>query len=329
MSKRIRQGLAVLLTLCILFTLPVISSMAAEPAINVTPDADTSSAVVDIMIPDAANEEVSVICMTPDFEGTDVNQWAANPSMISYLDQITLDETGSGQITFQTREEAVAGKYLMIVGWSGGPTTQSFQFKEDVPDYTIVSDKDTYEVNEIMNLTITTPKDVNGIGILNENNKAIGLLKVKSYFNSDYTQKIWEVQISVGTAGDRELGLKVNQGGKWTVTDAKLNVTITKAVVEAAKIYEADFQADSIAVNETVQVKVRTNLATEKIGVKNERDKWVTITNATYEDTETERVWTVEMSFGSAGKRILNFLAADANGEWAPVNVQDSIVITK
>ena len=70
MSKRIRQGLAVLLTLCILFTLPVISSMAAEPAINVTPDADTSSAVVDIMIPDAANEEVSVICMTPDFEGT-------------------------------------------------------------------------------------------------------------------------------------------------------------------------------------------------------------------------------------------------------------------
>mgnify|MGYP000113534058 CR=1 FL=1 len=47
MSKRIRQGLAVLLTLCILFTLPVISSMAAEPAINVTPDADTSSAVVD------------------------------------------------------------------------------------------------------------------------------------------------------------------------------------------------------------------------------------------------------------------------------------------
>ena len=81
--------------------------------------------------------------------------------------------------------------------------------------------------------------------------------------------------------------------------------------------------------NETVQVKVRTNLATEKIGVKNERDKWVTITNATYEDTETERVWTVEMSFGSAGMRILNFLAADANGEWAPVNVQDSIVITK
>ncbi len=330
MSKRIRQGLAVLLTLCILFTLPVISSMAAEPAINVTPDAETSSAVVDIMIPDAANEEVSVICMTPDFEGTDASEWAMHPEQISYLNQIALDESGAGQITFKTKDEAVAGNYTVIVGWTGGPSVQTFKFKEDVPEdtYTITSDKDSYVVNETINLTITTPADANGVGIVNENGRAISMLKVKSYFNDDYTKKIWEVQVQVGTAGDRELGLRVNQGGKWIDTDAKLNVTITKAVVEAAKIYEADFQADSVAANEAVQVKIRTNLAAAKVGVQNENGKWITSKIVGEpEVVENEKVWTVELSVGTAGMRILSFVAADANGEWAPVSVQDSIII--
>ena len=99
-------------------------------------------------------------------------------------------------------------------------------------------------------------------------------------------------------------------------------------MVEAAKIYEADFQADSVAANEAVQVKIRTNLAAAKVGVQNENGKWITSKIVGEpEVVENEKVWTVELSVGTAGMRILSFVAADANGEWAPVSVQDSIII--
>ncbi|GAA6397219.1 carbohydrate-binding protein [Solibaculum mannosilyticum] len=202
--------------------------------------------------------------------------------------------------------------------------------KVQTDEFSIDFEKDYYQVNEEMTVTVVTPKDVNNIQVVNERGNAISTLKLSSIF--DGQKKIWTMTIKVGSTGNRTFGLKAYQNGAWAMTDVTDQVTVGNMPIDTEVkpfIYKADFSATEAKVNETFTATVVTSTSIDKLAIVNERGKYVSFKQVGYEDQGDKRTWTVELSVGSAGFRILSFKAADVNGNWLPQTAECSIKITK
>ena len=194
-------------------------------------------------------------------------------------------------------------------------------------DYTVTADKSSYSVNETITLTVTSPLDVDRLGIFNENGKAIGLTKLQSRVEG--RQKVWTVRFSLGTAGDRTLTLQAYRAGQWTETGASIHLDVDADKLASAAIYEATFHSTTVGVNQPVQVTVVTSDAVSKLAVTNERGRAISFTvDDVTSNADGGLTWAITLSVGSAGMRILNFKAVDINGGIVPVDVQASIVVT-
>ncbi len=202
--------------------------------------------------------------------------------------------------------------------------------EKQVDKFTMSFDKDCYQVNEEMTVTVTTPADVNNILVINERGNGISPLKLSSVFDGE--KKTWTMTIKVGTTGNRIFGLKAYQNGQWVTTDLSQNVTVSNMPIDsqvAPYIYEADFASSQAKVNEPFTATVVTSTSVDKLKVTNERGKFVSSSVVGYVDEGDKRTWTLELSVGSIGFRIFSFEGADASGNWLPMSVENSITITK
>ena len=77
------------------------------------------------------------------------------------------------------------------------------------------------------------------------------------------------------------------------------------------------------------RVRVVTSLGVTKLGVRNENGRAVSFTVDSCVDEGDERIWTISLSFGTAGDRLFDFVAADESGKWLGYSLQDSILVTK
>ncbi|CZT55689.1 Exo-beta-D-glucosaminidase precursor [Eubacteriaceae bacterium CHKCI005] len=203
---------------------------------------------------------------------------------------------------------------------------------EPEPTATITSDKAEYEVEEPITMTIVTQKEVERVGLYNENGKGMGLSNITSRLNKEGLKE-WTVTMTVGTAGrDRTFDLYLRQNGQWTDSYANLVVSIGVTPVDpevTPAIYEAFFDVDSAVVNEPFTAKVETSTSIAKLGIKNERGKWITHEVLGYTDQGDKRIWKVSLSVGSVGNRIFSFTGYDADNTVLDYTVEDSIVIQK
>ena len=199
-----------------------------------------------------------------------------------------------------------------------------------VGEFTMSFDKDYYQVNEEMTVTVTTPKDVNNISVINERGKAISPIKLSSVFDGE--KKTWTMTVKVGSTGDRTFGLKARQNGVWVTTNATDSVVVGNLPIDTEVtpyIYEANFNVNEAKMNETFTAEVVTSTSIDKIKIVNENGKAISFKQVGYVDEGDKRTWTLELSVGSAGFRILSFRAADVNGNWLPQSAECSIIITK
>lgn len=192
------------------------------------------------------------------------------------------------------------------------------------PEKIVSSDQDTYFAGETITLTIRTEKEIDGISLVNENGRSLGLTKVKSVIEDD--QKIWTVKTAVETAGDRTIQIMARKNGLWDVL-ADFAVKVEAPPVPEAVIYEASILVREANANERFTVEVQTNQHAESIAVKNERGKFVFCQVEGYKDEGDKRVFTISMEVGAAGDRILSFHAVDSNGTLSRVSAEASIRI--
>lgn len=243
-------------------------------------------------------------------------------------------------ITDRQLAEPVEGRYFRLHITKPTQTTENvsvsariYEFhlygaKSPYSDITMTTDKESYQINETITFDINTPSDVDGVSLVNENGRTIGLSKVKSVFNPEET-KDWTVQAALGSAGeDRTLTLRIHRNGQWETTDVKVTFDVTLEGLAPARMMDADFAKEQVAVNTPVQVTVRTSTGVSKLSVRNENGRAMGFTNLGYEDQDGVRTWTLELSVGTAGMRILSFYGADYAGQWSPYSVESSIVIT-
>ena len=74
---------------------------------------------------------------------------------------------------------------------------------------------------------------------------------------------------------------------------------------------------------------METSTSIAKLGIKNERGKWITHEVLGYTDEGDKRIWEVSLSVGSVGNRIFSFTGYDADNTMLDYTVEDSIVIQK
>ncbi|WP_390487383.1 polysaccharide lyase family 8 super-sandwich domain-containing protein [Solibaculum mannosilyticum] len=196
----------------------------------------------------------------------------------------------------------------------------------EVPDtITAETDKDTYDVNETITMTIKTPLDVNRVALRNERGNYITLLDVHS--KQEDGQKVWTVKTAVGSYGiGRVLSVMVDRG-EGLVEGTTITVDIVKPAAPAAEVYSAEMQSEVANVNESFTVKVKTNLNATKLAVKNENGRNISFNVLDCVDEGDVRTYTISMSVGTAGMREFTFLAANEDGVWTETGATASIKI--
>ena len=195
----------------------------------------------------------------------------------------------------------------------------------------VVADKDHYDVNETITLTVTTSLDVRQLALSNENGKGLGMQIPSSSIVGD--KKVWTVTACLGTAGASRT-ITVNGRGSDGIFSPIGQVTISIGDVAPpasgpAEVYSAKILSDTAKVNEDFTVEVKTNLNTTKLSVRNERDRAISFTVDNCVDEGDVRTYTITMQVGSTGFRLFSFLGANSDKEWCDVSVESSITITK
>lgn len=192
---------------------------------------------------------------------------------------------------------------------------------------TATTDKQNYEVNETVTLTVTTGSDVRGIGLVNETGRSLGITSMKSA--NDGQQKTWTLQFSVRTKGDRNIAIRIRTDSGWMDTGVTFNIQVgIPPVSEAeAEIYRADIAADSAKVNEKFPVIVETSTSVIDVKVRNELGRAMGVQVVGYYDQGDRRIWTLNMDVGTAGSRLFSFYPVGRDGTMAKVSVEDMITI--
>nr|WP_317412962.1 glycoside hydrolase family 38 C-terminal domain-containing protein [uncultured Solibaculum sp.] len=204
---------------------------------------------------------------------------------------------------------------------------------EELPEFYATTDKEKYEVNETITATITTPKDVRGLSLRNENGKYVSIQTISSRISDD--KKIWTVTFSVGSNGARSLDIWGNVAGSgWT--DTGINIDFQVGEIKPVdpgdslprQIFSLDFEESVVGINETVHATVTSTTALDRLVLLNENGKFVSISNVAYTDKKDVRTWTFEFSVGSAGFRDLTVKGYRGDSS-AENTVSQALVVTK
>ncbi len=198
--------------------------------------------------------------------------------------------------------------------------------KPSEPVETVVTtDKDTYEVNETITVTVETDIQTEGITFYNENGRYLGISRIKSMIQGD--KKIWTLQTSVGTQGNRTIQVKARKDGMW-IDLAQFNVAVTVPYAPEAAVYEAHIQTDQAAAGQWFTVQIWTDQNTEGIVVRSETGRYIDSPAGQYEDRGDRRLFTISISVGTAGFRVLSFHGVNSQGKVSADSVEDSVIIT-
>ena len=199
--------------------------------------------------------------------------------------------------------------------------------KPSEPVETVVTtDKDTYEVNETITVTVETDLQTEGIAFQNENGRSLGISRIKSMIQGD--KKVWTLQISVGTKGDRIIQVLARKDGVWNDL-AQFHITVTVPYAPPAEVYEAHIQTGQAAVNSRFTVQVLADQNTEGIAVRGETGRAISCRVEGYEEQGDQRLFTISMEVGTSGFRIFSFYGINSQGELSSDSVEDSMTITK
>ncbi len=284
---------------------------------TVVPESIQLSGAVD-SLPLGQSIPFTATVLPEDAVDRNVTWYTSDPSVLS-VDQngrVTAVGIGSATIRAQSNYDArVAAQCTIIV-------------KECDTDVTATPDKGRYELNETITVTITTPADVTGIQLRNENHKVLGLTYVHSQYLDGY--KKWTIRFSLGTQGDRSIDVFTRSGTQWadqpaTSFDVRVGMPVDPVDL---RIYSADILTGQAKVNEPFTVQVKTSTSAVKLAVANENGRGISHRVVGYEDQDGIRTWTIQMAVGTAGLRIFSFSAADDHGQFLPYTVEDSIAIT-
>ncbi|CZT56491.1 Endo-1,4-beta-xylanase A precursor [Eubacteriaceae bacterium CHKCI005] len=249
---------------------------------------------------------------------------------VTATDDVDGDLTDAIQVEGEV-DTQVAGSYDLIYRVSDkagneATATRTVVVKETV-SIEASTDKQNYEVGETITLTVVTGSDVRAIGLRNEIGKGLGLTSIKS--SNDGLQKVWTVQFSVGTKGDRTISIRTRTDSGWQDTGISFNIQVGIPPVSQAEpeIYRADIAADSAHVNEKFPVIVETSTSVIDVKVRNELGRAMGVQVVGYYDQGDRRIWTLNMEVGTAGSRLFSFYPVGRDGTMLNASVEDMITI--
>lgn len=166
------------------------------------------------------------------------------------------------------------------------------------------ADKDTYEPNETITLTIKTSADRSRFALLNENGKYVTILGMKSVYNPEDNTKTWTIKTAVASQGeDRVLTIATAAVG-GSFVNSSVTVSFSVAAKPSGEKILSVSSAGMAKVNESFVVEVETTANVETVGIFNERGN--AITKEAVESTVNGDVKTfkITISVGSVGNRI-------------------------
>ncbi len=231
-------------------------------------------------------------------------------------------------LTFPANTSDETQKYYIKASLDGGFTWSEVEgFVEIAPAGapSATTDKSDYLVNEDIVVTVYTPPEISRIALTNENGRYLGLTSVHSMIQGD--QKIWTIHTSVATAGQRTLHVLVWQNGQWS-DPIPLQIQVSFPETEPVMAYEAIIDQPSASINQPFAVRIITNQSVTKLSIRNELGRAMGYEVVNVEDQGDSRIFTIHMSVGTAGLRILSFYVAGMDGAWSNVSVESSIIIT-
>ncbi|GAA6397239.1 glycoside hydrolase family 38 C-terminal domain-containing protein [Solibaculum mannosilyticum] len=195
-----------------------------------------------------------------------------------------------------------------------------------VDRFSMISDKDSYAVNEEISLTVTTPEDVKTIGIKNDRGSFLGISSI-SYKVIDGV-KVWSLKTSMGSAGNRSIDLFVKEDGQWKDTGSSLDLLVDSAPIEDIQpsFAMATVNKSEVDVDETFTITAVTSTAIDRLQLTNERGNAISVTSKDYYDDGYVRIWKLRTSLGSSGDRTLT-VKAGSGSEWLEKEVNVNITV--
>ena len=181
--------------------------------------------------------------------------------------KITGVSGGKTQVTLKYQRLSSDGTYYDVLNTTDGvESAVQTTFDVTVASASVIEGPETASINEVFTFKVATSEEVAGIKLYSEYGNAIGIRNL-SVEDVD-GQRIWTVSASLGTKGEaRQIKVYTKAaGGAFTDSYAQLSIDIT---VPELEVKEMSFAADSVQVNQNVQVDVLTSGAAKDINIRN------------------------------------------------------------
>ena len=213
----------------------------------------------------------------------------------SYSENYFLVEVADGQLNLE-----FPGFLMKLNG------VEIYSLNAVLPETTASADKEQYEPNETITVTINTPDTVEKAYLVSESGN--GLATSREVIDNEDGTKTWILTFSLATKGNRTL--KVYADGEDT--GVAVNFKIDNVATGKAKLYSVSVP-ETAKVNEPFTVTFETNTHTEYVRLFNENGMGLAPISCTYEDVDGVRVWTYVTSVGSVGIREFHAGVASAD----------------
>lgn len=281
----IKKSFAIVLALmlCVACIIPGVS--AAEGSVSGIINAAEKMAYISLDLPENADEAVSLVCYDPTYD-------AANPeASICYIDQYDLDADGKANIAFPVAN-FIEGTYTFQIGTTDGYVWGVLEAEE----FIAYTDKDVYEVDEEIVITVIGPDTYTKARVYNENGSRIGVA------SSSYVQlngyRVWTIVTSLGSKGaGRVLDVILVDSDSDTVQENAVSFDVVSAAPVA---YDVD-APDAVAPKQKFNVEVKTNSTVTKLYFTNEVGSAIGRTLVSKTVDNGVITWTYEISIGTAG----------------------------
>nr|WP_317413398.1 alpha-L-fucosidase [uncultured Solibaculum sp.] len=274
--------------------------------------------------------EVSLVVMGQGLYDSVLLQAFQNDQPVAGIRGFTSGTSGqqTASLSFPANSSEEVQEYCVKASLDGGLTwSEAYCLVNVAPksSISVATDKSDYLINEDITLTVSTPPEVSRVALINENGRYLGLSSVHSVIQDG--QKIWTIHTSVATAGQRTLSVLVQQDGHWS-NPVPFQIRVNFPQADPAMVYEAIVDQSSASVNQSFAVRIVTNQSATKLSIRNELGRSMGYDVISVEDHGDSRIYTIHMSVGTAGLRVLSFYVAGIDGVFSNVSVESSILIT-
>ena len=272
----------------------------------------------------AVNEEIVLTATTPEdikqIRLTNENGKYISMSSVSYkiIDGVkvwtiktSLGSAGNRSLSLGVKEDGM----WRDTGSSVDVLIDSAPIADIQPSFAMATvNKSEVDVDESFTITAITSTAVDRMQIVNEKGNAISITS-KDYYDDGYV-RIWKLRTSLGSSGDRTLTVKASSGSEWLDKTVDINITVRGGstnpdlppVIGDAHVLSLDFSSESANVGEVFHGTAVTTTGVNKIAIRNENDKGITISNLTYSDNGNVRTWDFDLSVGTAGFRMFDLV---------------------